>query len=360
MIETDFLPLPLATLPEAGFTEAEAPSNIALIKYWGKHGTQLPKNPSISFTLDACNTRTKLYYTKKEAGKPEFDFKVFLDGEHKPQFEPKIAQFFELIQDYVPFVKEYSFKIETSNTFPHGSGIASSASGMCALAYCLVQLEAEVSQEMSVEMIEQKTSFLARLGSGSACRSVRGPMMVWGKSESVEGSDDLYGKVFSDELHPVFENFQDIILLVDQGEKPVSSTVGHNLMNNHPFAAGRFEQAHENMREMIRILKEGDLEGFVKLTENEALTLHAMMMTSDPYFILMKPNTLKIIDAIWEFRRKTGVPACFTLDAGANVHLLFPEREKDKVLEFVKTNVVAYCQQGRYICDSVGSGVKKP
>ena len=325
MIETDFLPLRIASLPDEGFTESQAPSNIALVKYWGKHGVQKPKNPSLSFTLSNCVTHTRLYYAKKTNTAVEFDFQVYLDGKHKPQFEPKIEQFFELAQDYIPFIKDYGFKIETSNTFPHGSGIASSASGMCALSHCLVQLEAQAVQDMSVDYMEHKTSFLSRLGSGSACRSVRGPMMVWGSSGSVEGSNDLYGTVFPYELHASFQNFQDIILLVDQGEKPVSSTVGHNLMNNHPFASGRFEQAHENMQEMVRILQEGDMEGFIRVTETEALTLHAMMMTSNPYFILMKPNTLKIIDAIWEYRRKSGVPVCFTLDAGANVHLLFPE-----------------------------------
>ena len=81
------------------------------------------------------------------------------------------------------------------------------------------------------------------------------------------------------------------------------------------------------------------------------LTLHAMMMTSLPYFILMKPNTLEIINKIWAFRAKTNSNICFTLDAGANVHVLYPEAEKAEVLEFIKNELVAYCQNGHYICD---------
>jgi diphosphomevalonate decarboxylase len=96
-----------------------------------------------------------------------------------------------------------------------------------------------------------------------------------------------------------FQNYQDTILLVDKGEKQVSSTLGHDLMHNHPYAERRFAQAHENLDTLISIFKSGNLDEFIKIVESEALTLHAMMMTSMPYFILMKPNTLEIINAIW-------------------------------------------------------------
>ena len=79
-------------------------------------------------------------------------------------------------------------------------------------------------------------------------------------------------------------------------------------------------------------------------------------MSSNPYFILMKPNTLEIINDIWKFREDTKIPVCFTLDAGANVHLLYPESVKEEVLEFIKKNLVGYCQNEHYICDEVGSG----
>ena len=100
----------------------------------------------------------------------------------------------------------------------------------------------------------------------------------------------------------------------------------------------------------------GDLDAFIAMVEREALTLHAMMMTSSPYYLLMKPNTLSIIESVWEFRRETGTPLCFTLDAGANVHLLYPRENKDKVLQFIKNELVAYCEKGQYICDQVGAG----
>ena len=84
-----------------------------------------------------------------------------------------------------------------------------------------------------------------------------------------------------------------------------------------------------------------------------------MMLTSDPSFILMKPNTLSIIEAIRKFRAHTEYPVCFTLDAGANVHVLYPEHIKTAVLEFIDRELKPYCSLGRYIIDRVGRGLKK-
>jgi diphosphomevalonate decarboxylase len=148
-------------------------------------------------------------------------------------------------------------------------------------------------------------------------------------------------------------------LLVDKGEKQVSSTVGHNLMYGHPYAQNRFKQANDNLSKLSKILQKGDLKGFIEIVESEALTLHAMMMTSLPYFILMKPNTLEIINKIWAFRKEIGLNVCFTLDAGANVHVLYPENEAKKVYDFIKSDLVAYCQNGHYICDRIGFGARQ-
>lgn len=337
----------------------ESPSNIALIKYWGKHGVQIPKNPSISFTLNNCKTTTKLSFEKRTNFDEAYDLKVILDGKHKPGFEPKIHQFFGRIDEYLPFIKEYRFTIDTTNSFPHSSGIASSASGLSALALCLMEMEREMQPEMSLKHFNQKASFIARLGSGSGCRSLEGPLVVWGEHADIEGSSDVYGVQYPYEVHSVFDHYQDTILLVDKGEKPVSSTVGHNLMHNHAYSASRFDQAVENLAHLVPILKEGNLDEFVSLVESEALTLHAMMLTSKPYFILMKPNTLKIIDKIWEYRRDTSIPVCFTLDAGANVHVLYPKKDKEAVQEFIKNDLSIYCQDNRYIFDNVGNGAIK-
>lgn len=358
MTEHDFISKAYSKTLERGKVTWESPSNIALVKYWGKKKHQIPENPSISFTLNECKTMTSLTFTKKKSNH-DFSFEVNLDGEKKDDFKPKIQTFFERIESFLPFLKDYHFVIDTKNTFPHSSGIASSASGMSALALCLMSIEKELGSEMSEEFFNQKASFLSRLGSGSACRSVEGDLIVWGKHKQITNSSDLYGVKYPFEVHENFKNYQDTILLVDKGEKQVSSTVGHNLMHSHPFAEERFNQAHDNLSKLIYIFKEGDLNSFIKIVESEALTLHAMMMTSMPYFILMKPNTLEIINKIWRFRRETNSHICFTLDAGANVHILYPEKEATQILEFIKSELIPFCQNEQYICDRIGFGAKK-
>jgi diphosphomevalonate decarboxylase len=333
----------------------QSPSNIALVKYWGKKEHQIPENPSVSFTLNTCKTITKLVYKKLDVVDHNFSFDIFLDGKIKEDFKPKIETFFKRIESYIPFLKQFHFTIETENTFPHSSGIASSASGLSALASCLMHIESKVLN-LNDDLRLKKTSFLARLGSGSACRSLEGKLVVWGKTDSIKNSSDLFGVKFPFKVHEHFNNYQDTILLVDKGEKQVSSTVGHNLMHGHDYAETRFKQAHQNLADITAILQNGDLKAFVELVESEALTLHAMMMTSRPYYILMKPNTLEIINKIWSYRASTSSQICFTLDAGANVHVLYPENEKASVLEFIKTELVAYCQNGHYICDQIGLG----
>ncbi|WP_027138409.1 diphosphomevalonate decarboxylase [Gaetbulibacter saemankumensis] len=355
MTAQDFIPASYSKTVESGQFTWESPSNIALVKYWGKKKNQIPENPSISFTLNNCKTITALSFSKKASNKT-FEFDVFLDGEKKDSFKSKIETFFERIYSYFPFLKDYYFKIETENTFPHSSGIASSASGMSALALCLMSIEKLLNDGMDEVYFIKKASFLARLGSGSACRSLEGDLVVWGNHSDVVGSSDLFGVKYPGEVHENFKNYQDTILLVDKGEKQVSSTLGHNLMYGHPFAEQRFEQANTNISKIKTILETGNLNEFIALVESEALTLHAMMMTSMPYFILMKPNTLEIINKIWAYRQSTGSKVCFTLDAGANVHVLYPENETTKVLEFIKNELVVYCQNGQYICDQIGFG----
>ncbi|WP_298121950.1 diphosphomevalonate decarboxylase [Flavobacterium sp.] len=348
-----------------GFFEWTAPSNIALVKYWGKKEHQIPANPSISFTLNHCKTITKLSFEKKNTSseisdsKSIFSFDLLFEGNSKEEFKPKIQKFFERIEVYCPYLKEYHFTIDTKNTFPHSSGIASSASGMAALAMNIMSLEKALNPTITNDFFYQKASFLARLGSGSACRSVKGNIVVWGKHDEIKESSDLFGVAFSSEVHSNFKNYQDTILLVDKGEKQVSSTVGHDLMHNHPFALQRFSQAHHNLSAMKSVLENGNLDDFVKIVESEALTLHAMMMTSMPYFILMKPNTLEIINKIWNYRNRTKIPVCFTLDAGANVHVLYPENVRVETLQFIQDELVGYCQNGQYICDEIGLGSQK-
>lgn len=333
----------------SGEVSAKSPSNIALVKYWGKTNPQIPTNPSISYTLTESYTDTRLEFNPKKADKSQIQ--VLLADKDTPSFVPKIQQFFDRISAYAPYLKEFDFIIKTENSFPHSSGIASSASGMSALAKCLMLMEKQMG--FDAKNPNQRASFLSRLGSGSACRSVYPGLVAWGQSEYIPESSDLYAVPLTLDIHSNFKQFNDAILLIHEGTKSVSSTVGHQLMHNHPYADHRFDQAKQNIKKLLDTLKSGDLEGFGTLVEHEALSLHAMMMLSDPAFILMMPNTVAALHKIWAFREETKLPLFFTLDAGANIHLLYPDQAKQGIEHFIQEQLVALCQHQGVIYDQV-------
>lgn len=312
----------------------------------------MPSNASLSFTLSECRTETRLEVLEAGDG-PRVE--LFLDGENKPSFTPKIEKLLDLVKDDLEWIEDHRFRIHTHNTFPHSSGIASSASGMSAFALCLCDLHQQIDGTQFNDFFRRASRY-SRLGSGSACRSVYGGMAYWGKHEDFPHSSQEYAVPLKDGIHEVFHDFQDTILLVDRGSKDVSSTIGHDLMLHHPFAQQRFEVANQNMSRLKEILASGDVDAFVSLVEREALMLHGLMMSSLPYYILMKPNTLKIIEKIWEFRKQNGLPVLFTLDAGANVHLLYPASITHRVEEWIKAELSAFCENNTYICDHVGKG----
>jgi diphosphomevalonate decarboxylase len=159
--------------------------------------------------------------------------------------------------------------------------------------------------------------------------------------------------------HETFRNLRDRILIVESGQKRISSSVGHSLMKDHPFAIKRFDQARDNLKLLQRAFIEGNWKSFISVVEEEALSLHAMMLTSKPGFILMQPGTLSIMHKIRDYREQTGQRLCFTLDAGANVHLLHAEADEGPVEDFVKSELIPFCENGRFISDKMGPGPVK-
>ena len=335
----------------------QSPSNIALVKYWGKKGKQIPQNPSISFTLSECCSETFISFEKAD----RLDFRFFFEGKENPAFGAKIEKFLLDYQAFFPFINQLSLTIESRNTFPHSSGIASSASSMSAFVMGLIEIERSLSLSKGrpVNMDLKKASYFSRLASGSAARSVYPKMALWGATDCYKDSSDEYAVSLADDIHPVFKTYRDSILIVSGETKSVSSRAGHALMEGNPYAPARYAQANENIKNLLAALKSGDLDTFINITESEALQLHALMMCSNPSFILMKTNTLNIINEIRTFRNETKIPLCFTLDAGPNVHLLYPDSEAEKVENFIKSELLKYCNQGRWIADHVGDGPKK-
>lgn len=348
----------LSNQTEAGSVRWRSPSNIALVKYWGKYGNQLPKNPSVSFTLDSAATDTTLHYApSKNTGDGKIEVELLLDGENNPAFAKRTAAFFEKLLPIYPFLEQLDFKIETSNSFPHSAGIASSASGMSALACCLVELEEKLFAPIADEKDRRKKmSYLSRLGSGSASRSIFAEAAVWGKLSELDDSSEEYATPIGDTLHANFKNFHDDILLISTGEKSVSSSAGHGLMDSSPYAEVRYQQAKRHCAEMLTVLRNGDLERFGQILELEALTLHALMMASQPPYLLLEPNTITAIRAVQQWREETTNPLYFTLDAGPNLHLLYPDAIALEVRSFVREQLLPLTANGKYIADRLGQG----
>jgi len=347
-----------SALSEAVSVTWQSPSNIALVKYWGKTGRQLPVNPSLSMTLSNACTVTKLTASpRKKEGSVELD--LLFDDKPNAVFGERMSMFLASITEYYPWLEQVSLKLETKNTFPHSAGIASSASAFSALALCLCSLDNEFLGILLDESeFRSKASYIARLGSGSACRSLFPGLTLWGLTKSLHGSSDMLA-VPVPEVHPVFTTLRDTIIIVNSREKPVSSTEGHSRMNGHAFAEARVKQAKKNTSELLHILKTGDKKNFIRIVENEALTLHALMMTSDNGFMLMEPETVRIIRKVQEFRKETGLHVCFTLDAGPNVHLLYFEDEIEQVNKLIVEDLIKNNKQNTRIDDFYGKGPVK-
>ena len=354
MVEQDFICSD--SFESSGIVEWNSPSNIAIVKYWGKKQNQIPQNPSISFTLSKCYTNTVVEFKPKKNTQNEIHFTF--DGKENQDFEKKVNTFIESIDKYFGFLKNHDLYINSKNNFPHSSGIASSASSMSALASCLVDIESQITNNDNNFNLKKK-SFISRLGSGSASRSIEGPVTLWGKTDAFKESSDLYAVNISHEVDKIFLDYNNTILIIDPGQKVISSSLGHELMNKNPFSNKRFEIAKNNTERLKNILKSGELDDFITITESEALMIHSLMLSSDPYYILMKPNTLEAIYKVLEFRRETKLHLSFTLDAGSNVHLLYPKSETDIITKFIDNELLMLCKSKSCIHDHLGNGATK-
>ena len=344
-------------------TQWQAPSNIALVKYWGKHGNQLPNNPSLSITLSRAFTTTHLSaeYAGPEHEPKSVNLEYLFEKQRISGFELRVRSFLEKLLPELPFLHEYHFRVESSNTFPHSAGIASSASSMAALALCLTELELQHTGNSSDNArFLQRASYLARLGSGSASRSVYGGWVTWGSAEILPGSSNAYATPLKTPVHQMFRRPGVAIMVVSSQQKPISSSAGHTLMDAHPFSRARYDQAHLNLAKLLKAIEEGDFEVFANIVENEALTLHSLLMTSSPEGLLMKPASLRIIEEVREFRKTSGTPICFTMDAGPNVLLIYPEEFRDRVIPFMEERLAGLCENGLWLDDKMGAGPIQP
>lgn len=305
----------------------KSPANLALIKYWGKKatGAQLPLNPSLSFPLGHCWTQTQI-----EIGDDQDPVQFFYGEKKRDDFLPKINQFISLFKKEFPSIQLPHLVIRSMNSFPHSAGIASSASAFSALALCFEELFFEGGIDF------QRASFMARLGSGSACRSFFPGLSFWGQSQDIKGASDQYSvELPLEQVHPSFRELQNTICILSSEAKSVSSTEGHSLMQESAYTSCRIHQAQTNMKNCLRAMEKGDWELFIRVLEEEALSLHGLMMSHSRGYTLLTSKTWDLIGKIRQERKTKGIKMGFTLDAGPNIHLLYPIEEKKRCLQIL-------------------------
>jgi diphosphomevalonate decarboxylase len=283
---------------------AKAPANIAFIKYWGKKDEKLrlPMNNSISMNLSEVYTTTSVEFSKNlKSDTLKIDGKFPEDKEKE-----RVVKHLNLIRSLAK--TDLKARVESRNNFPKGTGLASSASGFAALTLA-------ASGAAGLNLSEKELSIIARLGSGSACRSLPDGFAEWKAGDSSETS-------YAYSLYPPnYWDICDVIAIVGEASKKVSSTEGHVLAESSPFFRARISGMPKKVNEIKKALKEKDFTRFGEILEEEAVNMHAVMMTSKPALYYWLPETLITIISIIKWRDE-GLESYFTIDAGPNVHVI--------------------------------------
>lgn len=283
---------------------ALAHPNIAFIKYWGNRSDplRLPANGSISMNLDQLATRTTVTFSSQLSTDT-----LQLNGNPAPlPALQRVSRFLDQVRALAGC--SYFAAVVSENNFPTGAGIASSASAFAALALA-------ASRAAGLSLDEPQLSRLARLGSGSACRSIPGGFVEW---QPGAGNADSFA--FS--LHPADHwDLVDCIAVIAAGHKTTGSTEGHASAGSSPLQAARVCDAPRRLALCRSALRQRDFAALAEVVELDSSLMHAVMMTSQPPLFYWEPASLEIMKRVPEWRR-AGLPACFTLDAGPNVHVI--------------------------------------
>lgn len=292
---------------------AVAHPNIALIKYWGNRdqNLRLPANSSLSMTLGGLATQTRVTFSSELQADS-----LLLDGEPaSPAALDRMSRHLDLLRQQANV--RYRAAVASHNDFPLGAGIASSASGFAALT-----LAGCAALDLSTE--PGFLSRVARRGSGSACRSVFGGFVQWHAADRDEDS-------FAEPIAPPEHwDLHDWIAVISREEKAVGSTRGHELAGTSPLQAARILNAPLRLDECRRALMERDFAALAAVVELDSDLMHAVMMTSEPPLLYWLPGTLAVMRRVRELRSQ-GLPVCYTLDAGPNVHCICPSEHSEAV-----------------------------
>jgi len=288
--------------------------NIAFIKYWGNRDShfRIPSNGSISMNLEGLVTRTQVTFD------PALKKDKLIINRKLPYGKSleRVSVVLDLVRQMAEL--QHFARVESSNNFPTGAGIASSASAFAALSLA-------ASAAAGLALSEPELSRLARRGSGSACRSVPGGFVEW-----QAGEDDLTSYAFSI-APPGHWDLTDCIAIVSQAHKPTGSTEGHALAGTSPLQVARLADTPRRLDCCRRAILDRDFEAFAEVVELDCHLMHAVMITSTPPLLYWQPATLAVMQAVLDWR-KNGLPVCYTIDAGPNVHVLCPTTSAAQVI----------------------------
>lgn len=307
-----FLPHKTPAQPQG---KGEAPVNIALGKYWGKRNIplNLPINSSLSISLPGLGTQTQIQLTEAaQADQVQLNGKM-LEAEHP--FAQRVGRFLDLFRPD----KKLHFSVNTHNSVPTGAGLASSASGYAALVLALDNL-------FQWGLSRQQLSILARMGSGSASRSLFNGFSIWHKGEKADGSDS-----FAEPIETTWPELCIGLVKVDISEKSVGSTAGmQRTVETCDLYQSWPQQAERDVQTLQQAITHHDFTLLGETAEHNALSMHATMIATWPPILYWQADSVKAMQKVWQLREQ-GVEIYFTMDAGPNLKLIFQESVAESV-----------------------------
>ncbi|MFW9941642.1 MAG: diphosphomevalonate decarboxylase [Candidatus Thorarchaeota archaeon] len=308
-------------------SSAIAHSNIALIKYWGhwnKVSPQLniPSNDSVSMTKYGLSENTHLQtHTTIEFSKDLIENEAILNNNLLKGRD--LERILKIIKPLKKISEtDYNFKMVSFNDFPTQAGLASSAAGFAALTIA-------AAKALNLDLSQKELSTFARLGSGSAARSIHGGFVYWYRGSSHETS---YAEQICSPDHFAINA---VIAIIDEGRKEVTSELGHELAKTSIFNATRVKKSHEQAKEIKKAILEDDFKKVGMITEKNSLYMHAVMMTSEPALFYWNPLTLEVIKKVLNMRKYEKIDCFFTIDAGPNVHCFSRPENSEYIQEML-------------------------
>lgn len=293
---------------------AQAPSNIAFVKYWGRkdEALRLPENGSISMNLSGLQTTTTVEFD--EALEQD---QVIINGQEESLENSRAVKHLDRIRKIAGL--EAKAKVDTFNNFPTATGLSSSASGFAALTLA-------ASAAAGLKLSEKELSIIARQGSGSACRSIPDGFVEWMDGDTSESS---YGvSIFSSDHFDI----SDVVAIVSTEKKFLATSEGQKSARTSPFFHERLRLIPDKIARVKKSIAEKNFTAFGELIESEALEFHSILFTSHPSLFYWTPETVAVMKSVQRLRNE-GLEAYFTINTGQDVHVVCKSEDSDEVSE---------------------------